>query len=654
MLESKIAFGDRNHMIYRTTKSVAAIALLSLSCTSTIASANEDDVIVIGSRVPVEQHKLGKSITVIDSEQLEMHQERYVADALRMVPGLAVSRAGSFGGYTEVRVRGAEANHVLILVDGLEISSTTDGGYDLSGLQVANIDRIEVLRGPQSAFWGSNATAGVINIITKKGVSNHHQAQINAEIGDDGTRQTALALSGGMERFDYALSGAFRETDGFNISDFGDEDDGDINRSINGKINLELTDNITLNVTGRKASRSSASDDQDYTYGSPTQGLVLDTDSTVSTEEQSVSVGLTADFDSLIHTLRIEQDSNNRELSFGDGSEAGSDSIRKKAVYQVSYRFGPSQAVQSLTGGVEYEKEKFRNTFPSELSQEASQDRELRGYIIQYSGDYFDRFFLTSAVRFDDNDKFKDSRTFNISAALLPFDHGTRFHGAIGTGVSNPTFYEQFGYIPSAFEGNENLEPEENKGWELGVEVPLFDERVVFDVTYFKEELRNEIVTNFPAPLYIGAPDNLNGKSHREGAELSLVVQPTSDLMLNLSYMYLEATEETDDGDETEARRPRNSGSLSVAYAMFEGKANVFLDAVYQGEMDDLEYINATPETRVEIADHWTVKVGSNFQVTENVEIYGRVENLLDEEYEEVFGYNTQGRAAFVGFRLNL
>ena len=133
-----------------------------------------------------------------------------------------------------------------------------------------------------------------------------------------------------------------------------------------------------------------------------------------------------------------------------------------------------------------------------------------------------------------------------------------------------------------------------------------------------------------------------------------MIGQITNDLSTNISYTYLETTEETDEGDEDEVRRPRNSGAINITYNTFVGRGSVFLDAVYQGEMDDFEFINATPETRIELDSHWTVKVGANYQVTDNVEVYGRIENLFDKEYEEVFGFNSQGRTSFIGFRVNL
>ena len=604
------------HMIYQVMKYVVGIVLIGLSCSSAIAKKSQENVIVTASRVPIDQHKHGKSVTVIDSEQLEMSQERYVADALRKVPGLAVSRTGSFGGFTQVRIRGAEGNHVLVLVDGLEISSAADGEYDLSGLQVANIERIEVLRGPQSAFWGSNATAGVINIITQKGLPDRHQASISSEFGEDGTLQAALAFIGGTKRFNYSLSGAYRETDGFNISDFGDEDDGDTNRSMNGKFKFYLTDSIALNVIGRKVNRNSESDKQDFAFGSVTQGLVLDSDNTSSAEEQSVSVGLTIDWSELVQNLRIEQDSNDRESVGDDGARSGNDSSRKKAVYQVSYRFDNKNIEQAVTVGVEYEKETYRNIFPSSSSQVGSQDRELRGYVIQYNGDYSERVFLTSAIRFDDNDKFEDATTYSVSAAYVPFYQGLRFHGAVGTGVTNPTFFEQFGFTPDRFVGNENLEPEENNGWELGVEMPLFEHQMIVDVTYFEEKLKNEIYTKYAPPTYIGTPVNLDSESAREGGEVSLKGQPTSNLSINFSYTYLETTEETDSGDKNEVRRPRNSGALNVAYNTYAGRGSMSFGAGYQGEMEDFEFINRNPESRVENDHLWTRKVRTKLQVT--------------------------------------
>ena len=183
-------------------------------------------IIISAGRTPIEEQKIGSAYTIISAEQLERSQTSYIADALRQVPGFHISRVGSFGGTTQLRVRGAEGSHVLVLIDGVEVSETAEGEYDFGGLQTADVERIEVLRGPQSAFYGSDALSGVLNIITKRGNRETASRGFQAEIGSDGTTQAFGYLRGGSENFDYSLSASKRMVGGFNLSDLGSEKDG--------------------------------------------------------------------------------------------------------------------------------------------------------------------------------------------------------------------------------------------------------------------------------------------------------------------------------------------------------------------------------------------------------------------------------------------
>ncbi|MGC4024190.1 MAG: TonB-dependent receptor plug domain-containing protein [Mesorhizobium sp.] len=250
-------------------------------------------VLVTDGLTPVEQEKSGRAFTVLTGQELEQKQVRYVADALRQVPGFAVSRTGSYGGYTQVRVRGNEANQLLVMIDGVEANEASSGEFDFGSLLVSDIDRIEILRGPQSAFWGANASAGVVNIITKRGERNGWNTSARSEVGTDGTFLGAATLSGGKGNFDTALSAAFRRTDGFNISDFGDEKDGDRNTTLNGRFNADLSENLSVDGTLRFVDRKSDIDPQDFSYvaGPYPNGLVIDGDDYTASREFYGSLG---------------------------------------------------------------------------------------------------------------------------------------------------------------------------------------------------------------------------------------------------------------------------------------------------------------------------------------------------------------------------
>ncbi|WP_428700086.1 TonB-dependent receptor plug domain-containing protein [Stappia sp.] len=612
-----------------------------------------DEVVVSAGRTPMASEAVGRAHTVLSGEELEKTQTRYVADALRKVPGLAVSRTGSHGGLTQVRIRGSEANHVLVLIDGVEVASTSGGEFDFGGLQVADIERIEVLRGPQSAIYGSNATSGVIAITTKGGLRNDIRVTARTETGTDRTVLGHVGIRGGGETFDVAVSGAFRENEGFNISDFGTEKDGDRNATLNGRLNWDITEDLALDLSARYVDRKSDTDDQDFAFpATPTQGQVIDTPGYNATKEFYSGVGLSWSLfdDRFVQKVRAEYTDLERR-GFSSSSFNGNDDRRLHASYQATVTAETPDflgAEHSLTGALEWEREYFKNPYPAfSPSQVPGKQRDLVGYIAEYRGAFMDQLFLSAGLRFDQNEAFENTLTYSASAAYLLRDTGTRFHASIGTGVTNPTFFEQYGFIPSSFAGNPNLRPETNFAWDFGVEQRFWDDRARVDVTYFRERLEDEIQTPF-VPGVGTTPVNLAGTSKRQGVEVSLSVELLPELHAKGTYTYLDATEPS--GLE-EVRRPKHSASLSLTYGFDEGRGNLFLDAIYNGRIKDSEFITATPQTRVTLSEYFLVNVGADYQVSENFTVYGRVENLLDQDYQEVFGFNTQGLTAFAGVK---
>ncbi|MEM6464722.1 MAG: TonB-dependent receptor plug domain-containing protein, partial [Pseudomonadota bacterium] len=306
------------------------------------------EVVISAGRNPVEAEKVGRATTVLTGEELEKTQVRYVADALRRVPGVAVSRTGSFGGFTQIRIRGSEGNQVLVLIDGVEVAGTAGGEFDFGSLQVADIERIEVLRGPQSALYGSNAAAGVIHIITKDGIRDGSEITVRSEVGTDETVLGNVLFQGGGANFDVALSGAFRRTDGFNISDFGSEKDGDRNLALNGKTRWDITEDLYFDGSLRFVDRKADTDGQDFGFGSSTYGQVLDTPTFVESREFFGGGGLTWTLfdDRFVQRFRTEiADLENRgEGSFGS---YGDDGRRYHTSYQATLFTDTPQFLES-------------------------------------------------------------------------------------------------------------------------------------------------------------------------------------------------------------------------------------------------------------------------------------------------------------------
>ena len=609
-----------------------------------------DEVLVSAGRTPVEVEKVGRAHTIITSEQIEKSQARHVSDLLRRVPGFAVSRSGSVGSLTQIRVRGSEANHVLVLIDGIEVATTVTGEFDFGGLQTAGIERIEILRGPQSALYGSNAMSGVISIYTKKGQRGTYRTTGQVEVGTARSVATHVGMQGGGENYDISLSGAFQRTDGHDISISGGEKDGDRNVTLNSRFNWDINEDLNLDLSLRYVNHDAESDDQDFGAGSPTEGQAVDFAGYNISREIYGGAGLTwMSLDGLFESKIRGEITDIGVEGLGSFGESANDDRRYHASYQGTYFFDtPSlSGTHSLTGAVEWERELYQNKRPSTAAQRPEQSRDMYGFALEYRGEFFEDLFVSGALRHDVNEDFDNATTYSMSAAYLLRETNTRFHASVGTGVTNPTFSEQFGFFPGSFQGNPNLTPEENFGWDVGVEQKFLENRLVVDVTYFQERLEDEISTAF-LPGFVSTPVNLDGTSKRQGIEVAGSFDVTDALQFNASYSYVHS-EQPNGADEV--RRPNHTASLGVNYAYADGLGNLFLDAVFNGKMDDNEFNSTTPQTIVTLDNYLVVNIGADYQLSENVNIYGRIENLFDENYEEVYTYQAPGIGAFIGVK---
>lgn len=602
-------------------------------------------VINAAGLTPFEEQQLGRSYTVIDSETIALTKPAYVTDILRTVPGFAVSQSGSPGNLTQLRVRGAEANHVLVLIDGIPASETSTGEFDFGRLAVSNIERIEVLRGPQSAFWGSNAMAGVINIVTRSASADGFSGSVATEFGTDGTRMTGGSLAYGQDNFRASGGLTLRHTDGFNISSLGDELDGSDHIDANARFSADITPSLTLDGTLRYGRVFAESDWQDFS------SIVQDTSDTTRLHELFGSLGLKwVSEDGLwFQNARVSAGSTDRLSTDRFGAIADSSvGDRYTGSYQVGRHFDTPDFLDSthtVTLGYDFVHETFQRlgstaiTDPSMLDPKARTSHSLVG---EYRGTYYDQVFLTAALRHDFNDAFADSTTYSLSGAWQIPDTGTKLHASAGTGSTNPTFFEQFGYIPNSFIPNPNLVPETGFGWDAGVQQSLFDGMLVLDATYFNLTLDNEIATQGFNP---GTVVNSPGTSTRQGVELTANLDFFNGFTAGVSYTYVDAR----NADDTrEIRRPEHSGALNLAYAFADIPLSVHGQLVMTGDTLDTDFAT-WPATDVILPAHAVVNGGVNYQLSDQVELYGRVHNLFDTQYQDVLGYNTQGRTFYAG-----
>lgn len=643
----------------KTSKLGASAITLTIALASVSAATAEEtilpEILVTASLDGVDGKKAGSANTIVTGEQLRNSGTTYVSDALRTVPGIAVSRTGGLGGFTQVRLRGAEANHVLVLIDGIEVSNPVQGEYDFAGLLVQNIERIEVLRGPQSALWGSNATAGVINIITKKAAQGFH-ATGSIEGGSFSTAKVTGGISYGSERIRVAVNAGFYRTSGTNVSSFGSERDGDKNFTVSFKGDADITDYLNVEGVLRYTNRTGKFDPQDFAFpATPTQGLVIDGDrESKSTEffgRFSARLSLFDDrwaqkFSGALTDVKRDNLANGTKTS---GTEGKRDTFN----YLSTFKFdtpGFLNANHSISGLIERKHETFRNTAPTaNPAQAALKQRTLYGFAGEYRIDLFDQLFLSAAVRHDKNDSFDDTTTFRTTGAFLVPQTSTRLHASIGSGVTNPTFFEQFGFNPLTFTGNPNLKPERSLGWDIGIEQKFFEDRISVDVTYFQARLKNEILGTFDPVTFRSSVTNLPGKSKRRGVEATATAKLLDNLDLRASYTYTVSRDAT---GAAEVRRPKHIASFDATARFLEDRLTINMGVAYIGKNEDLEFIATTPATRVILDDYVLLNLSATYQVTDNIQWFGRVENALDTKYQDVFSFNAPGIAAYSGVRI--
>ena len=439
--------------------SVAAISLPAF------AEEPVEKVVVTASRIgSVAEDRLGTAVTIIDREQLEERQTVFVSDVLRDVPGVAVNRLGAPGSLTQVRMRGAEANHTLVLLDGADISDPYAGEFDFSGLVAGDIERIEVLRGSQSALYGSDAVGGVINIVPRKG-KGALAFEAFVQGGSFNTWQTGANAGYGDETADVFVSASHQATSGTNISRFGSEQDGERDSSLFFNAGLRPADHIEVRALLRYVDTYAETDPQDFAFPpTATSGFIIDGDEKTTTEQLygAVSAQVSAFADQWQTRLTY---------AFGDVSRgnlgslfSASEGDRSKVSLVSGFAFDTGEARHKLTGAVDWSWEGFSNAVPAFFIL-ARGDRDTTGFVGSYdlALGAFDGGF---AFRHDSNDRFKDADTYRFQASYRLSD-ATRVRGTVGTGVKDPTYTELFGFDPTSFVGNPNLKPEKSRGWDV-------------------------------------------------------------------------------------------------------------------------------------------------------------------------------------------
>ncbi len=596
---------------------------------------------VTASRTPIEVQHSSTTISIITAEQIAESKAVYVSELLQSVAGLNVSRTGGSGNITQLRMRGGEANHVLVLIDGIEANRLSSGSeFRFDKISTEQIERIEVLRGAQSSLWGSDALSGVINIITKR-AKKGQEVTLSSSLGQRDYWRKGLSLGYGGDQFDIQLGADLVRTDGVNSIRLGNEKDGFNQKVLNLKSHYNFNNGAELGLVFHYKNSDGESDPSNSSDGYAEDDekeylsrVFYKWDSWQSRWQQQLAYSV------------VDQKNKNKQAS----ARSTYDGKKHKWMYQSTFKLPVSNDRinrQSLTFAAERERDNYEQV----TSSSSHKQRIVNyGYVAEYQLGFMDDFNFSASGRADDNDEFKNTKTYRLGLSYIYPDWGTKLHIAHATGVKNPTFTELFGWSPASFIGNPDLKAEHSKDWELGVSQEFFDEQMNLTVTLFQQRLKDEIASN---KSYNGSI-NSDGESKRDGLELDLQGNLSGNIRYGFSYTYLVATEGVSGGDDkTEVRRPKHQWSGLLNYAFFEDKANLQLSADHIGKHRDVDWSGGSG-SRVELDDYLLINMTINYAVASDLKLWGRVSNLFDEDYAEVSGYNDEGTTIYAGFEITL
>ena len=684
----------------KTTVTVGSGATAS-SVVKLEMAAISDRLVVSATRTETLSSELAGSVSTITSDELQRANQSLLSEALRSTPGLAVLQTGGRGGLTSVFVRGGESDYNKVLIDGVPVNAA-GGAFDFSALTPENVDRVEIVRGPGSALFGSDAMTSVIQVVTRRGSTSIPELELSGEGGSFDYHRETARLSGLTRWFDYSTSFGFQTTDGrFRNSDY-------TNRSASANVGFRLSPNADLRVTSRWNNNS---------LGVPGATAVLFSDPDQRQKHRDLALAgafnlrTTSRWQQIARFIYSEADTNSfdpvaQDLNqpstpplppgaFGDDFAFSFREHQKRAgfQYQTIAALGSNNL---MTGGVDFDHEAA--DFASDFSR-SSPTRNNLGLYLQDQVSWRDRLFVTGGMRLERNsgslpDDFRAvlrsldsnaptgdvgfgySLNPKVAASVVARPHreqdvlgATRFRASLGRGIKESHLDEAFSPSPF-FLGNPALDPERATSFDLGAQQEFLGRRGSLEVTYFDNRFRDLIVFRFDPATFgpIRLPDgrltnfiNLDRASAR-GVEVAGAAHPLRQLRLWASYTFLRSrVERAGNGLEPEVglallRRPRNSGAFEVSWV--EERFDIRLGGVAVGERRDIDPISGArfnPAGRAVFNDGYVkLNAAGSWLITRRLAAFARIENLLNREYQEVLGFPAYRLNFLAGLRVRL
>lgn len=616
------------------TSVLAACVVGAMAGDGTVST---QEMVVSATRIATPISQVGSSVTVLTADEIEERQLSTSLDAIgSAINGVHVSQIGGSRQQGNIYVRGAAGQHLLVLVDGVGLNDPMGAGRvaDLSNIDLMNVERVEVLRGPQSCLYGSDAMAGVINIVTRRG-DGPPTVMLTAEAGSYGTFRGQVDVYGGTEVVHYSVSLAQADSKGFSVAnkDNGNsEKDGYEATSASARIDWTPAREVTLGVITRYA-------DSLVDLDSAGMGVVTDTtNDTAKTSQMFSRVFASFDlFDSVWqHTLGVSLSGIERDYDNPTSNSKYDSSITKVDWQHNIYAWRR----HVLTFGLDASTEEGEYTTSGLWSD--TFDKKSADTFSCYAQDFAtfgSDVSVVAGARYDDNENFGSETTYRVAPVVAVGESGVRVKGSVGTGFKAPSLYQM--YSPY---GSTELSAEKSLGWDAGVEWATAKRDSVLSATWFNNEFTDLIDFDLVNWKYY----NVDGKTTTHGLEFEALHHLTEGLSVSAGYTYTKTNKE--DTDTELYRRPRDRVFADVVCRFGKG-GSVALGAVYVGRRKDLDFASGNDVT---LDPYTVVNVRATVRVAKDVELFGRIENLLDEDYEEAVGYGTAGQSFYGGARWTL
>lgn len=652
-------------MSYRFFKffSLAGVFLIFCSFIQAETASKEEsnqgkiqhEITVTANRIETDVRETASSVTIITREDMETQGKTTVVEVLQEILSLYPLQNGPLGAAASIQIRGANSEHTKIMLDGIELNDpmTPSRSFNLAHLSIESIDRIEILRGPQSTLYGSDAMGGVINIITQKRTGTP-KVRLNTMGGSYETAIGSAQVSGGSESITYSLGFNRTHSDGFSAAgsqyDGNSENDGYDSTNVTGALQIKTHKNLQFGLSILTYSASVDIDNFGGAFGDDPNNIEKNWNYLISGGGRGFFLG--NKWESRLKLSYMEQkrtyDNPTDDINPFDSDNSKYKSGLLKLDWQNNFYLNGNNV---LTAGLEYLEENGESEYYSESlwgpysSIFPRKSAQNIGIYMQDRTEIFDNFFFTIGSRWDKHNEAGSHLTGRITLAYFLEATKTKFKTAFGTGFKAPSLYQL--YAPATFygpTGNINLEPEKTTGWETGIEQIFWEDRIQFGFTFFSNSFSNLIDFDY-SQGYINIK-----KASTHGLEFTFRAVPVDNLRLTADYSHINAIDK--DSEEDLLRRPKNRLSLSVDYT-FAQKAVFHLSLNYTGKRDDI-YFTGWTSTRVIMDQYTLVNAAFSYSIIKDLTVFIRLDNLLDTEYEIIKGYGTPGFSVYGGIKLDL